>query len=76
MSHFRFRYIVRGGHTHIRLFAGKNRELTHGKCGEFIMDNKEWDDFRYRLGGMDEFEFLAEFIEPAPGWKRTREISS
>ena len=46
MSHFRFRFIVRGGHTHISVFAGKRRETTHGRCGDLCMTNDEFADFR------------------------------
>lgn len=46
MTHFRIRYVRRGGHTHLDVFAGKARELTHGKCGDLCMTNEEFDDFR------------------------------
>jgi hypothetical protein len=48
-SHFRFRYTVGGGHVHIRLFAGKAENQTHGKCGDLVMSIAEFDDFRLML---------------------------
>lgn len=49
MSHFRFRFQQRGGHTHMRVFAAKSSALTHGKCGDLCMTNTEFDDFRTLL---------------------------
>lgn len=46
MAHFRFRFVVRGGHTHISVFAGKSAETTHGKCGDLSMTNDEFEFFR------------------------------
>ena len=57
MSHFRFRFIVRGGHTHISVFAGKRRETTHGKCGDLCMTNDEFEMFRAVVYGT-EIEFV------------------
>lgn len=42
---FRFRYEVLGGHTHVRLFAGKGAGSL-GKCGGLIFRNEEWTAFR------------------------------
>lgn len=42
---FRFRYTVRGGHVHVRLFAGRCGSATYGLCGTFCMTLEEWDDF-------------------------------
>lgn len=54
---FRFRYIVLGGHTHLRLFAGKT-EAGLGKCGDLIFRNEEWEEFLKRIGAG--FEVLPE----------------
>lgn len=45
MTHFRCRWEIKGGHVHCRLFAGRSRELTHGKCGDFVMQEDEFWDF-------------------------------
>jgi hypothetical protein len=38
---FRFRYKQQGGHTHVRVFAGKSVSSL-GMCGELVMRNEEW----------------------------------
>lgn len=43
--HFRLRYRVLGGHTHVRVFAGPTRKSAHGRCGELILTNEEWAAF-------------------------------
>jgi hypothetical protein len=45
MSYFKFVCEIRGGHTHIALFAGKSIEHTLAKCGELCMTNQEFKDF-------------------------------
>jgi hypothetical protein len=42
---FRMYYQQRGGHTHMRLFAGK-QDGALGKCGDLTMRNYEFDEFR------------------------------
>lgn len=42
---FRFRYKVQGGHTHVRVFAGKSFNGTLGKAGDLAFRNEEWEDF-------------------------------
>lgn len=42
---FRFRYVVLGGHTHIRMFAGPSKGTTLGLCGSLVMRNEEWEEF-------------------------------
>jgi hypothetical protein len=56
---FRFRYEVLGGHTHVRLFAGRGT-LSLGKCGDLVFRNEEWHAFvkevnRGKAGGDIEF---------------------
>lgn len=46
MTHFRFRYETRGGHVHIRVFAGPSADTTHGKCGDLCMTVAEFEDFK------------------------------
>lgn len=49
MTHFRFRWRVDGGHVRIRVFAGKDADLTHGNCGTLVMTIAEWDELRLML---------------------------
>lgn len=42
----RYRYKIGGGHTHIRMFAGKSKDMTLAKCGEFCLTNDEFGEFR------------------------------
>lgn len=46
---FRLKYEVLGGHTHVRVFAGKG-SLSLGKCGDLCFRNEEWEDFKKELG--------------------------
>jgi len=46
MTHFRIRYKQLGGHVHCRLFAGSRQNVTHGKCGDLVMSDDEFADFR------------------------------
>lgn len=48
MTLFRLRYKQLGGHTHVRLFAGKGN-ASLGKCGDLTMRNEEWADFLIEL---------------------------
>lgn len=41
---FRFRFEERGGHTHVRLFAG-NGTSSLGLCGALVFRNDEWASF-------------------------------
>ena len=47
---FKFRFKVGGGHTWIRVFAGKDAEHL-GKCGELTMTNEEFGRFRILIEG-------------------------
>ena len=52
---FRMRFIELGGHTHARVFAGKDT-LSLGFCGALIFRNDEWKEFvaeisREKAGG-------------------------
>lgn len=58
MTHFRIRYERRGGHTHMAVFAGTSRAVTHGKCGDLCMTNEEFVDFQRVVKAAD-----AEFVE-------------
>ncbi len=45
---FRLRWEVQGGHTHVRVFAGKGASSL-GKCGDLVFRNEEWKDFLAEL---------------------------
>lgn len=44
----RLRFVKKGGHIHIRVFAGPH-EWALGKCGDLVMRPEEWDEFRLSL---------------------------
>ena len=48
MTLFRLRYKEGGGHTHVRVFAGKGSSSL-GKCGDLVFRNEEWVDFLKEL---------------------------
>ena len=54
--------MTRGGHTHMRVFAGPASNLTHGKCGDLSMTNEEFEQFRAAVKSSD-FEFVDEAAE-------------
>lgn len=45
MSHFRLRWKKLGGHVHVSVWAGTSQVTTHGKNGDLIFTEQEWDDF-------------------------------
>jgi len=53
MIYFRLYYKVLGGHTHVRIFSGKNPQGTFGKNGDMIFRNEEWQEFLYRIKDME-----------------------
>lgn len=57
MTHFRIRFVRRGGHTHFDVFAGPRREATHGKAGSLCLRNEEFDDFQNVYRG-ESVEFI------------------
>lgn len=42
---YTFYWAKRGGHTHVRLFAG-NTANALGKCGDLCFRNEEWTEFK------------------------------
>jgi hypothetical protein len=56
---FRIYYQQRGGHTHMRFFAGK-REGALGKCGDLTMRNEEFAEFRRLSAAAGIIEFRPE----------------
>jgi hypothetical protein len=60
---FRFRYEVRGGHTHVRLFAGPG-SLSLGLCGNLVFRNAEWEQFKAELDRPGMIEILEEGEQP------------
>ena len=45
MTHFRLRWRKLGGHVHVNVWSGTDRETTHGRNGELVFRENEWDDF-------------------------------
>lgn len=56
---FRLRWEERGGHTHVRFFAGKGT-LSLGLCGHLVFRNEEWGDFKEALLFMGNVELVEE----------------
>lgn len=46
VMHFRIRYKITPGHTHMRVFVGSSPEVTHGKAGDLCMTNEEFEEFK------------------------------
>jgi hypothetical protein len=65
---FRFRYETLGGHTHVRLFAGKGT-LSLGNCGTLVFRNEEWKAFKAVIDKGQLTGGPIEFVEE--GVKRT-----
>lgn len=61
---FRLRYQIQGGHTHIRLFAGRS-EAALGCAGTFVLRNEEFQQLHKDLtyAGGSRFSGKYEFIE-------------
>jgi hypothetical protein len=55
---FMFWYEEAGGHTHMRLFAGKTK-MSRSKSGDLVLRNEEFAEFR-RRGELAGFEFRQE----------------
>lgn len=45
MTHFRLRWQKLGGHVHVNVWSGTERETTHGRNGSLIFREEEWNDF-------------------------------
>lgn len=45
-THFRLRWQKLGGHVHVHVWSGTERLTTHGRNGELIFREEEWDDFK------------------------------
>lgn len=43
---FKFNHELRGGHVHIAVFSGKDKDHM-GKCGDLVMRKEEWPEFRH-----------------------------
>jgi hypothetical protein len=44
-TYFRLRFTIGGGHTHVRVFAGRSVNGL-GNCGHLVLRNEEWEDLR------------------------------
>jgi hypothetical protein len=45
---FKFNHELLGGHVHIAVFSGKDRDHL-GKCGDLVMREEEWPEFKETL---------------------------
>jgi hypothetical protein len=61
---FRFYYETAGGHTHLRVFAGRHVGAL-GKCGDLCMRNEEFEEFR-AITQHSYVEFLPEHPRTRP----------
>lgn len=59
---FRFRYKVLGGHTHVRVFAGRG-EGSLGNCGSLAFRNEEWEAFKNAFAEPATISDDVEFVE-------------
>lgn len=67
-THFRLRWQKLGGHVHVGVWSGTERETTHGGNGRLVFRENEWDDFR-RLLDRGPFFTAVEIVaeeEPLP----------
>lgn len=48
MFWFKFYYFTGGGHTHVRVFAGKSKDSC-SRCGDLCFRNEEWKELRLKL---------------------------
>lgn len=56
---FRIYYILQGGHVHMRMFVARGRGCPcWGKCGDFTMQEDEFEAFKVRM--WDRIEFIRE----------------
>lgn len=63
MTHIRIHYKVLGGHVHCRVFSGPASDLTHGKNGDLVFDEREWPAVRDMLYTRDHGRLGVEFID-------------
>jgi hypothetical protein len=45
VNHFRLRWQKLGGHIHVGVWVGTERQTTHGLSGRLIFWEQEWEDF-------------------------------
>ena len=69
MTHFRFRWRKLGGHVHVNVWSGTERDTTHGRNGELVFRENEWADLVKLLrdgigvGAMFPVEIIQDSIE-------------
>lgn len=61
---FKLNHELRGGHVHIAVFSGPDKDHL-GKCGDLVMREEEWPEFRaifqcadYEMSGLTNPEDL------------------
>lgn len=52
-THFRLRWQLLGGHVHVGVWSGTERDTTHGCNGRLVFREQEWADFVAALGAED-----------------------
>lgn len=45
MTHFRLRWKQRGAHVHVRVYSAPTENQTHGKNGDLVFREDEWESF-------------------------------
>jgi hypothetical protein len=65
MTHFRVRWKKLGGHVHVRVFTAGRPALTHGKNGDLVFREDEWEAFLrcFQDRGDDTITILPEDVE-------------
>lgn len=63
MTRFRIWHERKGGRVHLAVFAGRDRQYTHGKCGDLCMTVEEFDDFEALLRNDEPPHFMRENVE-------------
>jgi hypothetical protein len=58
---FRFRYVVLGAHTHVRVFSGTG---TLANCGALSFRHEEWQKFMADVSRPD-----WQFVDDTPSWE-------
>jgi hypothetical protein len=46
---WKFRYLRKGAHVHVDVFAGLHADATHAKCGDLVMTPEEFADLQNKL---------------------------
>lgn len=50
MRVFKARATKQGGHYHVAIFSASKENETFAKLGDLVMDEDDWEAFRYSIG--------------------------